>query len=147
MVAPEISQPAFRQLRLNEKQHLKGKREEMRLKAEKRKQKQKNKGKKRVSNSGAGSSSQEKRHRTDLWRGLEMTEDRDVIYMCQGNKCGIKIPFPWRTWTADELESGRPTDQHKGQKWKGLHVVGGKFMCGICKGEEFDNNIAAPDVQ
>jgi len=107
MVAPEISQPAFRQLLLNEKQHLKGKREEMRLKAEKRKQKQKNKGKKRVSNSGAGSSSQEKRHRTDLWRGLEMTEDRDVIYMCQGNKCGIKIPFPWRTWTADERESGR----------------------------------------
>ena len=63
MVAPEISQPAFRQLRLNEKQHLKGKREEMRLKAKKRKQKQKNKGKKRVS---TGSSSQEKRHRTDL---------------------------------------------------------------------------------
>ncbi len=129
-----------KQLRLNEKEYLKGKRKEM-----KRKQKQRmmgKKGKKRASgassssasSSGAGSSSQEKRSRTETWLGLEIAEDGDVIYKCQGDDCQV-IPSRWRKWTDDELESGGPPlGRHKGKKYGGLHFVGGKFLCGICKG-------------
>ena len=98
--------------------------------------KQENKGKKRAGSSGAGSSApKNKRARTVLWRGLEIAADGDVIYKCQNDGCPMNgvSPFRWRKWDAKELQNGLAHgEEYHGRKWGGLHLYGGKFMCGMC---------------
>ena len=46
-------------------------------------------------------------------------------------------PFRWRKWDAKELQNGRLAhgEEYHGRKWGGLHLYGGKFMCGMCNGD------------